>query len=150
MTNNVNDGVPADDVDGYPDDYSDDDAGELSGPSAAEAERLSARSRAQRRLAQARTSVAGVSDRARQSALLPARRTDAGIVTDSDGADIGIDNPTGASLAERVAAYRLPVLAAVATAAALVVLILTRRAASSDGETLDLGTWRLRAEPLDD
>ncbi len=149
MTDNVNDGVPADAFDGYPDDYSDDDAGELSGHSDGDSERLSARARAQRRLAQARTSVVGVSDRTRQSALLPARRTDATTVVSTDAADIAVDEPTGATLGERAAAYR-PILAAVAAAVALVVLILNRRAASSDGETLDLGTWRLRAEPLDD
>ncbi len=120
---------------------------ELDKPSTAdapdEAGQVSAWDSAQRRLASARTSIGDVTSRARTSAILASRRP-AG-----PSADRG-DAPA-ITLADRAQAYRAHIVSAAVAVAALLAVVLKRRASAHDvADDFDLGEWSLHAEPVDE
>lgn len=104
---------------------------------------LSTRARAQRRFDQARVSTWDAAARARVAAS--ARR--AAKPTDDP------DEPTtpAATLGERAQAYRVHIVSVVGAATVALLLAVVRRRAArrrADAE-IDLGTWRLHAQPTE-
>lgn len=103
---------------------------------------VSARARAQRRLAQARISAWDAAARARVATS--ARRT-------APPADDTGEITTVSTLTERAQAYRGHIMSVAGAAViALLVAIMRRRGARQHTDTaIDLGNWQLRAEPTE-
>jgi hypothetical protein len=116
--------------------------GELADLGRDEAEASSARARAQRRLTRARSSVSDATVRARRSAKLPTpRKTE----TTEDGGPSALS-----TVVERVQAYRTYVLGAAAALVALIAVARKRSSAPQVNDSVDLGDWHLRADPLEE
>ncbi len=104
---------------------------------------VSAWDSAQRRLASARTSIGDITSRAKTSATLPSRRT---VRPSADRADA-----PAITLADRAQAYRAHIVSAAVAVAALLAVVLKRRASAHDvADEFDLGEWSLHAEPVDE
>lgn len=103
---------------------------------------VSARARAQRRLAQARISAWDATARARVAAAARRTATPTG----------DTDDTLKTTLSDRAQAYRVHILsvAGAAAVALLVAVLRRRRAARRRGNaTIDLGKWQLHAEPTE-
>lgn len=115
-----------------------------------ETAKLSARERAQQRVAFARASVRDTTVRARNSAVFPTRRT---IEPTDDSVDASGDDGDAATitLADRAQAYRAHIISAAVAVIGLLVVVLRRRAAGHQADDfVDLGEWHLHAELIDE